>query len=95
MWMDSELRCPRCAKRMMCQVGQAEDASPDGNVVVLRRHECWNCDYVELDTQSPRKPVVLAELEAVRRRREAAGEVVPMHYDRTPLTVEQALEQAP
>lgn len=36
---DSHIRCPRCSKRMMVELG------PDDTGRLVALHECWNCDY--------------------------------------------------
>ena len=44
--LDSPLRCPRCSKRMAMRIGQ-DDSTGAGDMRAT--HECWHCQYSEID----------------------------------------------
>ena len=49
-------------------------------------HECWNCDYREIDENWRRPKLVLVSdtTGAERLRALRMGEAIPMYYDPTP-----------
>lgn len=75
----------------MLEIGQDDAAEED----MLRAvHTCWHCgDYSELDTAWSR-PMRTDGLGVVEKRAERlAGVEVPMAYDRTAVTVKEALRE--
>ncbi len=56
--IDSDRRCPRCSKRMMLEIGQADSDAVDrfSNRAELV-HQCWSCGYSELDRNWKRPTV--------------------------------------
>ena len=45
--LNSPLRCPKCSKRMVMELGENEAEGDAGHEAV---HRCWNCDHVEVET---------------------------------------------
>lgn len=89
---DSPRRCPFCGKRMLMEIGQ-DGALGDYEMQAV--HQCWNCDYREIDHEWTRPiPSTVGLTLAQIRDRVRAGIEVPMVYDRTPVTVEQALQDS-
>lgn len=82
--LDSPLRCPHCSKRLVMQVGQ-DDATGAGDMRAT--HECWSCNYSEIDknwsgplgTDRARTP--MRELLRLQR---LEGVVIPLVYDDSP-----------
>lgn len=87
--IDSHLRCPRCSKRLVCDIGPDEN---DG--VISIGHDCLNCGYHE---QAPRTvadarrrsdvPALISLREQLVRLR-LGGVEVPLVYDDEPVEVE-------
>ncbi len=58
--IDSDRRCPRCSKRMMLEIGQADSGAVDRfSSRAEMVHECWSCGYKELD-RNWRRPKIAA-----------------------------------
>lgn len=85
LYEDSDRRCPYDGKRMMVEIGQ-EDVAEDFIGWVLMAHECWHCNYREVDRQwrRPRLTVVGKPTAAERLKQLRLGEEVPLHYDSSP-----------
>lgn len=63
--------CPRCGKRMMTEIDQNEL----GRVRTI--HECWHCDFREIELGRPRLTVVQggqSGAERLKRVRLGGGE---------------------
>lgn len=56
--IDSDRRCPRCAKRMVLEIGQADhDAADRFSSRAEMVHQCWSCDYSEVDRNWQRRRI--------------------------------------
>lgn len=69
--IDSDRYCPRCHKKMMLQVGQ-----DDVSGWTRMQHECWACDYTEID-ENWRRPLPTRVGELGKRLAAARREVRP------------------
>lgn len=79
--IDSHLRCPRCKKRMVLDVGQ-DDHSGAGDMRAT--HRCLECPYTEIDknwsaplgTDRPRTTLAAR----LRQQRLGEGVEIPLVY---------------
>jgi hypothetical protein len=82
--IDSDLRCPRDGKRMVCELGQQDEDGRDLGTLVMWHH-CWTCNYKVRDDRRMRPLPTRTETAAARLRRlRLEGTVVPIQYDDTP-----------
>lgn len=91
--IDSDLRCPRDGKRMVCELGQ-EDAGGAGIGTLVMWHQCWHCSYQVRDDRTMRPLPTRTETAAARLRRlRLEGTVVPIQYSTEPFPVSEFDEE--
>lgn len=82
--IDSDLRCQRCSKRMVLELGQQDEDGRDLGTLVMV-HECWSCGWTVRDDRLRRPLPTRTPQFAERLRRQRLEEtVVPIVYDDAP-----------
>ena len=99
-FINSHLRCPRDGKRLVVDIGPEEN---EGVVEIV--HRCLECPYVEQAPRTvaeayrrsdvPQLRAVHESLAEALRMQRLEGVEIPLVYDRTEATVEEALREQP
>ena len=82
--IDSDLRCRRCSKRMVVELGQQDEDGRDlGTLVMI--HSCWSCGWTIRDDRRMRPLPTRTETATARLRRlRLEGTVIPIVIDDSP-----------
>ena len=92
-FIESHIRCPRCSKRLVCDLG------PDDDGAITIGHDCLNCKWHEEAPRSvadarrrsdvPQVRAVHESLAEALRRQRLEGVVVPLRVDTNPWAEEE------